>query len=108
MEGDYSVIIIGAGAAGLAAAGVFAAEGISAIVLEARERPGGRIFTVPGCVESMPVELGAEFIHGAKNDTWQIIRIAKLKTHELPDRHWMTAKGKLSENKNFWDELSEA
>src|SRR5258708_6091794 len=100
MEGDYTVIIIGAGAAGLAAAGVFAAEGISAIVLEARERPGGRIFTVSG-QRNVPVELGAEFIHGAKNDTWQIIRTAKLKTHELPDRHWTTAKGKLSENKNF-------
>ncbi|HEX5386164.1 MAG TPA: FAD-dependent oxidoreductase, partial [Gemmatimonadales bacterium] len=62
---DTDVIIIGAGAAGLAAANVLVEGGAECIVLEARGRTGGRIATewAPGCVT--PIELGAEFIHGA-------------------------------------------
>jgi monoamine oxidase len=57
------VLVLGAGAAGLHAARVIADLGASVTVLEARDRPGGRMRTevVAGLG---PVELGAEFIHG--------------------------------------------
>ena len=58
------VIVVGAGAAGLAAADVLARAGLPALVLEARDRIGGRCDTrrMPGL--AVPVELGAEFLHG--------------------------------------------
>jgi monoamine oxidase len=57
-------VIIGAGAAGLGAAAELAAHGHSALLLEARERIGGRILTDYTTGSRVPAELGAEFIHG--------------------------------------------
>jgi monoamine oxidase len=63
------VIVLGAGAAGLAAAAELAQAGRTVLVLEARERIGGRCWTrrEPGL--AVPIELGAEFIHGAAEVT---------------------------------------
>lgn len=58
-------LIIGGGAAGLAAARVLREAGRDVLVLEARDRLGGRILTVAGPDLPAPVELGAEFVHGA-------------------------------------------
>src|SRR5438105_3327172 len=105
---NASIIIIGAGVAGLAAAKDLSKAGMQVTLLEARDRPGGRIHTVrSGADGSLPIELGAEFIHGEQNECWEIIRAAKLQTHEVPDRHWMTGPGGLIENSHFWDDLSE-
>ena len=70
------VILIGAGAAGLAAADVLTRSGCSVLVLEARERIGGRCWTrrMPGL--QVPVELGAEFIHGEPKATLDLLRKA--------------------------------
>jgi monoamine oxidase len=70
------VIIIGAGIAGLAAAGELASSGVNVTVLEARDRVGGRIFTMhPDSVET-PIELGAEFIHGRPPELLNLFRDA--------------------------------
>ncbi len=58
------VLIIGAGIAGLAAAAELAASGSRVVLLEARDRIGGRIFTLHSSDIEAPVELGAEFVHG--------------------------------------------
>jgi len=58
------VIVIGAGVAGLAAAREVERRGRRAIVLEARERIGGRVHTVRDRRWPVPVEAGAEFVHG--------------------------------------------
>jgi monoamine oxidase len=80
------VLIIGAGAAGLAAGRVLAAAGMRVAVLEARTRIGGRICTrhetVPG-IGDVAVEVGAEFIHGLPPASWNLIREAHLDTYEL-------------------------
>ena len=70
--------MIGAGAAGLAAAQELANAGRSVLVLEARERVGGRCWTrrMPGL--DIPVELGAEFIHGEAQVTHSLLREAGL------------------------------
>lgn len=56
------VLVLGAGIAGLRAAEVLTAAGKSVILLEARDRIGGRIFTDRSW--GMPLDLGASWIHG--------------------------------------------
>jgi monoamine oxidase len=73
----HDTIIIGAGAAGLAAATELAAAGRPALVVEARGRAGGRIHTDHS---HGPAELGAEFIHGDRAATWPYVRAAGLRT----------------------------
>ena len=58
-----NLIIVGAGAAGLLAARELASS-YSITVLEANNRTGGRINSIPSQFSSKPVEGGAEFIHG--------------------------------------------
>jgi monoamine oxidase len=58
------VLIVGAGVAGLSAAAELASAGLAVTVIEARDRIGGRIFTLHPDDSEAPVELGAEFIHG--------------------------------------------
>jgi monoamine oxidase len=67
------LIVIGAGAAGLAAAAALVREGHSVLILEARDRVGGRCWTrrMPGL--DVPVELGAEFIHGEAASTHALL-----------------------------------
>jgi polyamine oxidase len=56
------VIVIGAGMAGLVAARLLHDSGLSVIVLEARDRLGGRIWTNHSL--GAPVDLGGSWIHG--------------------------------------------
>ncbi len=73
MAGGADVIVVGAGVAGLAAAGVLTRAGRRVEILEARPRIGGRIYTVCDPMLAVPVELGAEFIHGRPREIWDII-----------------------------------
>ncbi len=75
---DCEVIIIGAGAAGLAAARHLAQAGIAPLMIEARDRIGGRVHTI--FEKGVPVELGAEFIHGAPPEIFDIVREGGLET----------------------------
>ncbi len=68
---DVDVAIVGAGAAGLAAAKRVAAAGRSFVVLEARSRIGGRVFTDTSL--GTPFDAGAEFIHWAERNPWKRI-----------------------------------
>jgi len=72
------VVIIGAGAAGLAAADALTRAGKSVLVLEARSRIGGRCWTRRMAGLDIPVELGAEFLHGEANATHALLRRARI------------------------------
>lgn len=72
---ERDVIVIGAGAAGLAAGRLLARAGVDVLVLEARDRVGGRAWTVepePG----LPIDLGCGWLHSADRNPWT--RIAKV------------------------------
>lgn len=58
------VLVIGAGVAGLAAARECRRRGHRVVVVEARQRIGGRIHTVRPAGWPIPLEAGAEFMHG--------------------------------------------
>lgn len=58
---DVDVAIVGAGAAGIAAARLCVAEGLTVAVFEARNRVGGRAVTVR--LGGHPVDLGAHWLH---------------------------------------------
>jgi monoamine oxidase len=93
------VIIIGAGVAGLTAARLLADAGLHVLVLEARDRVGGRVWTlhVPS---GAPVELGAEFIAGRAPVTFDLVRSANLDVFEFSGPQWIQADGKLQRCEN--------
>lgn len=55
------VVVVGAGIAGLAAAHALGHAGVACVVVEARDRIGGRLHTVE--VAGTPVDLGGSWIH---------------------------------------------
>ncbi len=102
------VIIIGAGAAGLSAARSLTRSGQSVCILEARARIGGRIHTIQGDGFSVPVEAGAEFMHGELPLTKELMREAGVTYHAGNGRTWNIEKNQLTEGALFhddWDTL---
>lgn len=73
---DADAIVIGAGAAGMAAARALARRSQRVIVLEARARVGGRVFSLPIVGHDPLAELGAEFIHGRAPETIRLLHEA--------------------------------
>lgn len=69
---DFDVVIIGAGAAGIAACHRLAAAKIGFVALEARNRVGGRAWTLPTGI-GKPVDLGCEWLHSADINPWSEI-----------------------------------
>ena len=93
---DAEVVVVGAGAAGLSAAAALGQAGLAVTVLEARQRIGGRIFTLhdPKC--QAPVELGAEFMHGRPAEIWNPLKRRKIRTREVDGDNWCSIEGRLS------------
>ncbi len=95
----YDVLIIGGGASGLAAGRMLAEAGRRVAILEARNRVGGRIFThqvaAADDAAPIPVELGAEFIHGLPRATWALADEAGLAAYEIEGSHLWFARGQL-------------
>jgi monoamine oxidase len=87
---DGTVVVIGAGAAGLYAADLLKAKGINVRVLEASDRIGGRIRSVRAFDNApvktdFPIELGAERILGSDSIWANAIKLLNIPTIELGD-----------------------
>jgi monoamine oxidase len=101
------VLVLGAGIAGLAAAQELSRAGLRVIMLEARDRIGGRIFTqhVPGY--PLPIELGAEFIHGRPPESFALVEQAGLLVYEINGDRWLARDGRLASSDALWEQTNQ-
>ncbi len=106
MKTNDSVLVIGAGAAGLAAARDLAAAGVEVTVVEARDRIGGRVFTLNDDALDLPIELGAEFVHGKHPALIALLNSFNRSFVDVSDRHWYFENGVLSGSHDFWNKLT--
>lgn len=99
---DADAIVIGAGAAGLAAARRLAEQNLRVVLLEARDRIGGRVFARPVDGLATPPQLGAEFIHGKAPKTIALLHEIASAAIDLGEESWSRANGGLErENDDF-------
>jgi monoamine oxidase len=101
------VAIIGAGAAGLAAAQRLSNAGRNVVIVEARDRIGGRIHTIRDEQFPLPVELGAEFIHGRNVTTWDILRQLNASACFADGHHRHFRGGRLRPMDDFWEQVDQ-
>ena len=101
ITGITDVIVIGAGAAGLTAAAELGTAGLRVTILEARNRVGGRIFTQTDPALHVPVELGAEFIHGRPAEIWNALEGERVRVSEVTGKALCFQAGRLQVC-DFW------
>ncbi|HYS91060.1 MAG TPA: NAD(P)/FAD-dependent oxidoreductase [Bradyrhizobium sp.] len=80
LPSEVDIAIIGAGAAGLGAARALENSGLSAIVLEARERVGGRAHTIMAAPD-ITFDLGCGWLHSADRNSF--VKIAERLNFEI-------------------------
>ncbi|MBD0864052.1 FAD-dependent oxidoreductase [Gordonia sp. zg691] len=86
--GIVDVVVVGAGLSGLAAAKSLVASGASVTVLEARDRPGGRVHNISTPKVGATLDAGAEFIGPTQNHIAALAReydVATLRTYNAGD-----------------------
>jgi monoamine oxidase len=103
MQDHFDVVVVGAGAAGIAALRRLSASGLSVVALEARARVGGRAHTVLAQPD-LPVDCGGGWVHSAdENVIAKPIDEAGFTIDRGPP-HWM----RQSFNKDFPPEDQQA
>jgi monoamine oxidase len=99
------VLIIGAGAAGLLAARELAAAGRQVLLLEARDRLGGRVHTLTPPGFTRAIEAGAEFVHGAAPLTRALLTEAGLTWQDTAGQTYVVKDGEVQADAEFFEEL---
>ncbi len=92
MDGLPEVIIVGAGAAGLMCAYTLAKSGKRVLILEARDRVGGRIWQVEEGF-GFPIQAGGEFVHGDSAVTHALAQEAGLTYVPMDTEIWRFTDG---------------
>ncbi|KAA5540313.1 flavin monoamine oxidase family protein [Adhaeribacter rhizoryzae] len=102
---NLDVIVVGGGACGLMAAQELAKAGKQVLVLEARNRLGGRIYTARLNDFSIPVEAGAEFIHGDLPLTQNLLNSAGVTYALMKGTSYEVKHGDLHESGEFIEDF---
>ena len=103
---EFDVIVIGAGIAGLAAAQRLGRRGLRVLVLEARQRAGGRILTQFPAGLHVPVELGAEFVHGGDAFLRAALRRGGLRLGPVHRDLWTRDADGIKRLKSHWQDIA--
>ncbi len=99
---DHDVIVIGAGAAGIAATTALKKAGLDVVCLEAADRVGGRAHT-DRSIFGVPFDMGAHWLHCAHvNALVEPGRAMGLDIYESPERRMMNG---LADGDDFWDQV---
>ncbi len=102
------MLIVGAGLSGLEAARLLRQNGIKTLVLEARNRTGGRIWTIRSKNDQI-LDMGASYIHGIHgsipsglltNPIWDLVQEAKIPTRPTVRKDFL---GSYPENNSLLD-----
>jgi monoamine oxidase len=96
------VLVVGAGVAGLSAAFRLTRAGLTVTVVEARDRIGGRLHTLRDPRAPVPVELGAEFVHGEARRTHRLLRDAGVEPVPLTGESWRARGGRVEPGEEVW------
>jgi monoamine oxidase len=97
------VVVVGGGIAGLGAAAELLRQECHVILLETKERLGGRIHTIS--IGPFPIELGAEFLHGESAPLQTVINAAGLANSKISLRNEVFENGKLH-RRDVWGKMS--
>lgn len=101
---DFDVIVLGAGLAGLSAARTLVAAGKSVLILEARNRAGGRVFTTRDPATDYPIELGPEWV-GASGSLRSVLDRTGADVRTTTGTHLVRRDGAIVERES-WKEMS--
>jgi monoamine oxidase len=111
MDDSPDVLVIGGGAAGLAATHELTSAGLKVTLLEARDRLGGRIYTDRSA--GFPVELGAEFMHGRSPHILDLVRHAGVNFVQVAGQfrskrlgHWADSGHVMHEVNHLFENMS--
>ncbi len=86
-NGDYEVVVVGGGAAGIAAARRLYMAGVKCLIIEARPRLGGRAWTVAGPSGSA-LDLGCGWLHSADRNPWAVVAQEQNRTIDKTPPPW--------------------
>jgi monoamine oxidase len=86
-KGEVEVLVVGAGAAGIAAADRLCASGVDALLVEARSRIGGRSWTKRSDA-GYPLDVGCGWLHSADRNPWAPIAAAQGRTVDKTPPPW--------------------
>lgn len=83
---DYETIIVGGGAAGVSAARHLHDTGVRCLLVEARDRLGGRAWTASRA--GFPLDLGCGWLHSADRNSWAAIAERQGRTVDRTPPPW--------------------
>jgi monoamine oxidase len=92
MSDFYDVVVVGAGAAGIAAGRRLAKAGVSLVLLEARDRIGGRAHTI---VREQAIDMGCGWLHSADRNVMVAIAEASGFTVDRSPAPWTRQSGQI-------------